>query len=123
MYELTTHIEDNWIGKLIILDEKFNVDRYIHGFDGIILDKKVSDDDDDEDSESEDDGKYDAGADFMDNYLTGDILSMGSKWFNLPTVSEVDKMFRDEMKIKPYKRFSVKRVINKIMDRLDIVIK
>lgn len=59
----------------------------------------------------------------MDNYLSGDVLSMGSKWFNLPTVSEIDSMFKKEMKIKPYKRFSVNRVISKIMDRLDIIIK
>lgn len=35
---------------------------------------------------------YDAGKDFMENYLTNNIPMMGSKWFNLPTVDELSKM-------------------------------
>lgn len=38
---------------------------------------------------------FDAGKDFMENYLTGDILSLGSKWFELPTVFELDQELKD----------------------------
>ena len=120
---ISFNIERNTlVGKLIILDDEFNVDRYIHGFDGIDVDtnKWNSSDDDDDDEEKEADLKYDGGADFMDNYLTGDILSMGTKWFKLPTISEIDSKFKEEMNIRPYKRFSLKRIANKIIDNFSI---
>lgn len=38
---------------------------------------------------------FDAGKDFMENYLTGDMLSLGSKWFDLPTVFDLDQELKD----------------------------
>ena len=111
------NIERNtMIGKLII--EGFNDERYDHLFiDDQITDVHQDDEDEDED---EIDSTYDAGKDFMDNYLTGDILSIGTKWFNLPSFDTVDKNFRTKFKIKPKKRFSVKKVIEYFADGLNI---
>ena len=33
--------------------------------------------------------KYDSGKDFIDNYLTGNVLNLCKKWFNLPGVMEM----------------------------------
>lgn len=33
--------------------------------------------------------KYDSGKDFIDNYLTGNILNLCKKWFNLPGIMEL----------------------------------
>lgn len=96
------------IGKLII--PSITEDNYGHVF---VEDKIVDIVEDDED-ENEDEKeintlnmKYDSGKDFMDNYLTGDVLSVGSKWFNLPDVNTIQNDFRKEFKIKPRKRFII----------------
>ena len=100
------NIERNtMIGKLII--EGFNNDRYEHYF---IKDKSSKSDDDDDD-----DTTYDAGKDFMDNYLTGDILSMGTKWFNLPDFKTLDTEFRNTFNIKPKKRIMFSNKIKNIL--------
>ena len=121
---ITFNIERNsMIGKLIILDEKFNVERYIHGFDGIVIDSSTKEkdlDEDDDTDEEEDDGKYDAGTDFVDNYLVGDTLSLGTKWFNLPSVSELNTKFKEEMNIKPSKKISLVNIVDKIIDTISI---
>lgn len=94
------------IGKLII--PSVTEDTYSHMF---IDDKIVDIIDDDEDNDEEEintlDMGYDSGKDFMDNYLTGDVLSVGHKWFNLPDVNTVQNDFRKEFKIKPRKRFII----------------
>lgn len=46
-----------------------------------------------------DDIKYDAGQDFIDNYLINNIPMMGSKWFNLPDVQKLEKMICKKFKI------------------------
>lgn len=96
------------IGKLII--PSVVEDNYSHLFiDDKIVDI-VDDDDEDDDEEKEFntlDMKYDSGKDFMDNYLTGDVLSVGTKWFNLPDVNTVQNDFRKEFKLKPRKHFII----------------
>lgn len=47
--------------------------------------------------------KYDAGKDFVDNLLIHNVATMGSKWFNLPNVCELDKMIRKEFNVKSKK--------------------
>lgn len=101
------NIERNtMIGKLLI--EGFNKDRYSHKFNyDAAIDVEFEDiDDDTEDIDS----TYDAGKDFMDNYLTGDVLTIGSKWFNLPSFDEINKEFRKEFKIKKKKRSFMKKI-------------
>ena len=78
------NIERNtMIGKLIIPD--VTEDVYPHTF---FVDDKAKE---------KEESRYDAGKDFMDNYLVDDTLSMGSKWFNLPDVMEVDKLFNERV--------------------------
>ena len=124
---ITFNIERNClIGKLIISDERFSIDRYIHGFDGVIVDNSIKekDDSDDEDDETEVfDDKYDPGTDFVDNYLVGDVLSFCNKWFNLPDIVDIDEEFRKEMSIKPTKRFSIKKNMSKLIDKITIKIR
>lgn len=43
---------------------------------------------------------YDAGKEFMDNYLTGNNLMLGNKWFNLPNISDMNERFKKRFKIK-----------------------
>lgn len=40
--------------------------------------------------------KEDPGKDFVDNMLTGNILNMGSKWFNLPSVEHIATTLKDK---------------------------
>lgn len=94
------------IGKLIILG--FNNEMYDH----IFVDDEIADvcnDEDDPDEEDEIDSTYDAGKDFVDNYLTGDILSLGSKWFNLPTFDKLHEEFKKEFKIKKKRKFRLNK--------------
>lgn len=42
---------------------------------------------------------YDGGKEFIDNYLTGNTLMMGNKWFNLPKMSDICKDFEKKFKI------------------------
>lgn len=89
------NIERNtMIGKLILLG--FDSPRYEHDFMGDKTEKELrdsekKDNDDDDDEIDEDDipDFYDAGSDFMDNYLTNDVFSLGSKWFGLPNMDEL----------------------------------
>lgn len=71
------------IGKLLI--DGVTEDVYPHTF---FVDDKARE---------KEESRYDAGKDFMDNYLVNDVLSMGSKWFNLPDVMEVDKLFNERV--------------------------
>jgi DNA polymerase elongation subunit (family B) len=54
----------------------------------------IDDEDDDVETTKKtkkvEDEKYDAGKDFMDNLLTDNLSMFGSKWFNLPTIEELD---------------------------------
>lgn len=40
---------------------------------------------------------YDAGKDFMENYLSNNPLMLGKKWFNLPDIDELDDLLMDEL--------------------------
>ena len=96
------------IGKLTI--EGFNDERYDHLF----IDDEINDIDDIEDEleEGEDiDATYDSGKDFIDNYLVGDYLSLGTKWFNLPNFEELNQEFKKRHHIKPKKRISIKNFV------------
>lgn len=96
------NIERNtMIGKLLFEDEIIH--RYPHLFM----------DDDDE-------SNYDPGKDFMDNYLTGDINSIGSKWFNLPDFSVIDADFRKKFKIRDKIKYKIKAVKDYFADGIDI---
>jgi hypothetical protein len=53
-------------------------------------------------SEKEDE-KYDAGKDFVDNMLVNDVASLGTKWFNLPDVSQLDAMIQSKFSINKNK--------------------
>ena len=109
------NIERNtMIGKLII--EGFNDERYDHLF----IDEEITDvNNEDDEDEDEIDSAYDAGKDFMDNYLTNDVLSIGTKWFNLPSFDIINEEFEKEFKIKNKKKYSVKK-IDYFIDGLDI---
>jgi DNA polymerase elongation subunit (family B) len=100
------NIERNtMVGKLIILDEKFNKDPY----ENIFIDPN---------KKTEEDDRYCPGQDFMDNYLTGDMLSLGTKWFGLPTFDELHDKFTKENKIRPKNNIiltKVKRFIERFV--------
>ena len=98
------------IGKLII--PSISEDTYGHMFvDDKIVDRLDEDEDEDDETELNTlNMGYDSGKDFMDNYLTGDVLSVGNKWFNLPDVNTLQEDFRKEFKIKPRKRFIINYV-------------
>jgi DNA polymerase elongation subunit (family B) len=53
---------------------------------------------------SEDGKVEDAGKDFMDNYLVGNVANMGSKWFGLPNVVELNSMLRKKFNMNNRKR-------------------
>lgn len=92
------------IGKLII--PGVTEDNYGHMFvDDKIIDMVGHDDDDDDDDEINTlNMNYDSGKDFIDNYLTGDILSIGTKWFNLPDTNKLHDDFRKHFKLKRRKK-------------------
>lgn len=73
-------------------------------------------------AKEKEESRYDAGKDFMDNYLVNDVLSMGSKWFNLPDVMEVDQLFNDRVlnnhKTKTYTITANKYQVDKL--KIDI---
>ena len=111
------------IGKLII--PVITEDSYSHMFiDDKIVDR-VSDDDDEEENDEFNtlNMNYDSGKDFMDNYLTGDIISLGTKWFNLPTTVQLQEDFRKEFKIKRKKKFNLNFVKKLFIGALNITIK
>jgi len=105
------------ISKIII--PEFTEDRYDHFF----VSDEIVDIVYDEDAEEEDKEfniGYDSGKDFLDNYLTGDILSMGTKWFNLPDVNEVNELMKERFKIKPRRRHSISNFIKYFIDQVNI---
>ena len=55
---------------------------------------------------NEGDIKYDAGQDFIDNYLTNNIPLMGSKWFNLTKTQKLDELIRKKFKINKKKKIN-----------------
>lgn len=115
------NIERNtMIGKLII--PGFEIDPYDHFFiDEEIYDNSEDDDSDDElTEEPEVLRKYDAGRDFVEGYLTGDILSFGNRWFNLPSYDTLLRDFKSEFNIKPRKRIIMKRIFSKIKEVIKI---
>lgn len=91
-------------------------------YDHVFIDDNIVDVDTDEDSDEEKEANigYDSGKDFMDNYLTKDILSMGTKWFNLPDINEVHNQFKKKFHIKPRKRFNLRKVLSYFADGLSI---
>ena len=107
------------ISKLIIPD--INEDKYDHIFtNDEIIDINNDIDDEDSDEEKEENIGYDSGKDFMDNYLTKDTLSIGTKWFNLPDINEVHNEFKKRFKVKPKKRFNLNSIVYYIADGLKI---
>lgn len=106
------------IGKIIIVD--INEDAYDHVF----VDDEIIDVSTDEDSDSEEEKEfnigYDSGKDFLDNYLTGDILSIGHKWFNLPNTTTIHDRFKKRFNIKPKKRFTIKNIVKYFLDEVII---
>lgn len=50
--------------------------------------------------------KFDAGKDFIDNMLCDDILTLGEKWFDLPSISEMAKMVEEEFNVKEKTRIN-----------------
>ena len=100
------NIERNTMyGKLYI--DEFTDERYDHLF----IDDQITDvtEDDDDDSE-EYDPVYDAGKDFIDNYLVGDSISLGEKWFNLPNFEELDKRFKERFNIGKCNTYQISHV-------------
>lgn len=51
--------------------------------------------------------KEDLGKDFVDNLLTGNVLNMGTKWFNLPSTLELSKLVEEEFNVKRRKVYKV----------------
>lgn len=91
------NIERNTMYFKLYIDE-FTDERYDHLFiDDEITDISIDNDDDEDEEEYSPD--YDAGKDFIDNYLVGDTMSLGSKWFNLPDFAEINKQFKERFNI------------------------
>ena len=120
---ITFNIERNcMIGKLFI--DGFYEEMYDHIFvDNSIYDNSGDDEDDDDIDEPECLKKYDAGRDFVDNYLTSDTISIGTKWFNLPDYENILIDFKQEFNIKPRRKISLKSVARFISDKLRIEVK
>lgn len=108
---ITFNIERNtMIGKLIITVDGYEKDPYEFPH----IPKKTKKSQIDEDGEFISDTKYDSGQDFMDNYLTGDMISLGTKWLNLPTFDELNKNFIERHVPKKSSIFTkIKSVINR----------
>jgi hypothetical protein len=112
---ITFNIERNtMIGKLIIYG--FDDDRYEHMFiNSESIDIDADDDEDEEDSLA---SPYDAGKDYMDNVLCGDILSIGTKWHNLPNFDEINRLFKEKHGIRKKTRFSISKILKKFSDSI-----
>lgn len=113
------NIERNtMIGKIII--PEITEDPYDHIFvDDEIVDVST-DEDDDSDDEKEVDIGYDSGKDFLDNYLTGDIMSVGTKWFNLPDTNTIHNKFKTRFNVKPKKRFTISNIIKYFVEEVTV---
>lgn len=48
-----------------------------------------------------DNDKYDAGKDFVDNLLIGNVGNMGAKWFGLPDIEKINQLVREAFGINP----------------------
>jgi DNA polymerase elongation subunit (family B) len=109
------------IGKLIIVG--FDSEPYDHIYTSdIYYDNTNTDDDMDEDEfydEPESIRDYDAGGDFVECYLSGDLITMGKRFFNLPSYDKILEDFRNEKKIKPRK---IVRFIKHILSDIKIKI-
>lgn len=79
------------IGKLIILDVK-DMPKYNYKEPPSDKDKKKSDNNA---------SRYDAGQDFVDNLLAGNIALLGSTWFNLPDYNTIREEFQKRFGINP----------------------
>lgn len=115
------NIERNtMIGKLFI--DGFEEERYDHIYvNESIYDNSDDAEDDEENVEEPECLKiYDAGRDFMDNFLTGDYISIGTKWFNLPNYETVLNDFKKEFNIKPRKRIVISKIVTKLIEKLRI---
>ena len=113
------NIERNtMIGKLII--PEFTEERYDHIFVNEEIYNNASDEDDDDvDDEPEVLKAYDAGKDFIEGYLSGDVISLGTKWFNLPSYDKINEEFKKKHKIKSKTRISsqwVRDAIHKVFN-------
>jgi len=75
------------IGKLIIDSSIGEVSRKIQNSDNSDIDDK--------------------GKEFVDNYLIGNYGLMGTKWFGLPGILELDKKVREQFGIKNRKKYKV----------------
>jgi len=119
---ISFNIERNtMIAKIIIPD--VIEDKYDHIFTKTeIVDVNFDDDTDEDDDEKEENIGYDAGKDFLDNYLCGDILSIGTKWFNLPDINEINTKFKEKFNIKHKHRFSVLNESQYFADKVVITI-
>lgn len=113
------------VAKLIILD----VDEENYQYKSLI-EKSVNDelddsdefDDEFDDEEEIEDTSYDAGKDFIDNVLTSDVLSLGTKWFNLPDIYEITKIIESKSNNKPKKQINIDKLIDYVVDGLNIEI-
>lgn len=118
------NIERNtMIGKLIIPGFEDEVYDHIY-INEEIYDNSSSEESDDDDDELVDEPEclkaYDAGRDFVEGYLTGDIHTMGSRWFNLPTYNKLHDDFKKEFHIKKRKRLNISKAIRKIASIFNI---
>ena len=109
------NIERNtMVGKLIIPDAPIRLYDYI--FEGSNDDEEVLE------------SKYDAGRDFLDNFLTGDVLSIGTKWFNLPSFEDLhyklqksyykQVISKEEKHEKKFKKFDPYNKVKKFLNIL-----
>ena len=79
------------IGKLIIEDIR-EMPKYNYKEPPSDKDKKKSDNNA---------SRYDAGQDFVDNLLAGNIALLGSTWFNLPDYETIRKEFQKRFGVNP----------------------
>ena len=115
------NIERNtMIGKLTI--PEFTTETYDHIYtdDGVY--SYLGDSDDEEDEDEEVTEVYDAGKDFIESYLSGDILSIGSRWFNLPSYDKIHEDFKNKFNPKPRKKMRITKLIDKFKDMVHIIL-
>lgn len=68
----------------------------------LIIDRKYVDILNDIEGEKEDLGK-----DFIENFLVGNVGTMGSKWFGLPSFDELHEMLREKLDIKDHRKINI----------------
>jgi len=71
---------------------------------------KCEDEEGEEDIIDKGDEKYDGGKQFVDNYLTGNVIKFGVDWFEAPPLKEMLDLIKDKFIDKKKRRFNISAV-------------